>query len=735
LEESEVLCQFVTDTPQISQAQHNAARNESTLRGPVLGAMPALYYLKYEIDDENNINSKNDSNDDTLPSLSEWLSNTHQLSTANVIYMAINNVLIFDAYSPKDNTETQATTSNGNLLTQRQIVHKLKGKTLTDTNNTGRLLPNDDTVLFQIPTTIWEKILNYLPDEAVGNLAQVCKAWNFDFAKSDAVWVYMLDRHGWPGRTRTDFLTHYSVLRSLRSVLHAFESFQHQASSFPPNGEVSFGRCDTPDHLNMGYENVCIQPWSARHLLVGTRKQCQLTLFETITKADGTNQKHLRRLLCHNMDIYVRSACRTRFQMLAVAVDEYYVGCLLSGLEKVDNVWTIIHRLICLHRNDLLMHCNDADSLPVVMPPFDTTGTTNTPTTTTATSQVYAISLEPLIIEFVQNHSEDFQNVFQEVDGPTMESPSVIIEHQQMQSCVGGYFLFIASLVCRHDRHQGQEYRETRLWLVSGRVAQVAWTYLLPTNCFEVTLTLVANETKDFVLSFRAASTESVPLQPLQTLSFTVNVTSDTDLPAVIVSEHVIHDLAIRQCSADNVLHGMFNSTYFTCKVASVPHQDEDNFFQRNSILATRRRKGPDLEDALISFPGFCNSFPPCFVMASSNEGDEVEMEKLENRQYVVLQSIQEIGRDKRVKQLILVHLESGRIIASLSFRGKFSHLIHCFDTLYAYRMGHVAMAGNAVQYAPIDASGRTAKKRGSGRRRARGKIKDGMQRGKSYFG
>ena len=681
LEEAETLCRWVTDPQQVSQAQANAP--DSTLQ---FGALPAVYYVKY-----------NNALPDTM-SLSDWLAKHHQLSLADIVYMVVDGVLIFDAQQEPDN----------NILTEFNVLAKLRGKDTATVSSCPQKLA--ETVLFRMHPILWEHILAYLPDEAVGLLSQVCQRWRQDFTQNPRVWQYLLQRNGWPGSSRQDFVPHYRVVRNVRAVRRGLEERHFRANAevaittLPPRPSIIVSEEDEnvlhddgvflPPWVNVNA--VCLLPWSAGQVLVGTKYDCTLRLLDVCTKADGTSEKHCRTLLCRNVDIYAHTR-RIRSSMTSVALDQHNIVCLLlcahvdatpspssSKLIIIPREYFLTHETLILEEQSSSRETDESD----------------------VEDQVQIVDLEKKILDYLVEHNQGLDHVWCD-------------SHHSLLVCGPGLFMFIATV-----RGRNQEDMVRRLYLFSGNQDRIIWSYLLPL-LLPATVSLVPGESDKYVLSHHG-----------EMLVFTVQ----GETAQVVATEPaLLPNIAKDANSAQREVDEVGGARFLVTRNYILTFQDHNSGqrFKRGTLCSIRHcATTEDAEEKVyrVILPG---SLQRSYFLGDGEYAVFVSVRFEERPDDSGVSVVQKIRR------LLTVHLPSASVLETVEI----SHatgliMTECFETVFAYISidrnmpgGRVILTGDAVRQAPLDGSLRTSKKRQSSKRRVKGKQKDGFQRGKSRFG
>lgn len=251
--------------------------------GPLDG-MDMVYYLPI------NLSKARGNDDDEIPPLGRVMSQTLSLMTcpnASIVYVAYENVLIFDRYQ------------NGLLIPDLgTIFADSKPNKLSAADDTSTTHDEDSVVLAALmPGAILEFILSFLPDEAVASMTRVCSAWHNEIGKSSShLWQNLLDRRKWPrcdsaaanegdDEAQRSFKMHYEVVRDVHAVRDALVGIMN------PQLVV--------EEVDMVYHNLpkrkadttepCVgmAMWSPTEVLVAYESDCSIRLFKAVGKGAG----------------------------------------------------------------------------------------------------------------------------------------------------------------------------------------------------------------------------------------------------------------------------------------------------------------------------------------------------------------------------------------------------------------------------------------------------------------
>lgn len=308
----------------------------------------------------------------TLPTTAEeTLSNfiTEKLTendtpASSIHYAALNGILVFDRLR------------GGMLLDERAFLAALVNdpkdldRRASSICSQGSEGGDNSAQLFQnLPSTILEHILLFLPDATVAGAAQVCKAWYNEIGQhSPNLWLQLLKRRKWPvpnqndvdrGLCRSMFLENYTVLRDLRALAVATSAIvTRQTVSEIEVGYQDFSRRKhAPSHSD---KCVSVHGWSDKLILAGYSEDCALRLYEATGFGD-TGEMRCKELVYQSVSPYQNTKKRN-CQLVAVEIDEHNIGCLCSVSSDIVSGRADI--LVVLRRDEFLLG-SSSDAAPI----------------------------------------------------------------------------------------------------------------------------------------------------------------------------------------------------------------------------------------------------------------------------------------------------------------------------------------------------------------------------------
>ena len=157
--------------------------------------------------------------------------------------------------------------SMGSIVDASSTLRKLsfqrsRSESVAESTGRGEDDEGEGCLLLDVPSSVLERIILFLPDLYTGNLPLVCKAWNGDIGRnSPHLWRQLLKRRGWPvpleagveanlATTTKDTITfrnaftdHYEASRDLRSIGKLFRGRRVERSG---GTKVVYDMPDTP---------------------------------------------------------------------------------------------------------------------------------------------------------------------------------------------------------------------------------------------------------------------------------------------------------------------------------------------------------------------------------------------------------------------------------------------------------------------------------------------------------
>eukprot|EP00977_Amphora_coffeiformis_P011372 scaffold2744_cov160-Amphora_coffeaeformis.AAC.9 len=353
----------------MEQFQREATPAELLATEP--GAMEFLYYTDISLP---TTTTKTTTPGERPLTLSSFISEKlveNNTPASSIYYVALNGVLIFDRLR------------GGMLLDERDFLNavvadnpttKLLDRRTSSVGSQGSAEEDAEQglaqVFYNLPSTILEHILLFLPDATVAAAAQVCKTWYNEIGQhSPNLWLQLLKRRKWPvpdeqrqqdendgtavdrGLCRAMFLENYTVLRDMRALSAATSAIVNRQTV--PEIEMGYQdfsrRKHAPSHLDTC---VSVHGWSDKLILVGYSEECALRLFEADGFGGDTGELRCKELVYQSVSPY-RNTKKRNCQLVAVEIDEHNIGCLCSvSSDKLSGKADI---LVILRRDEFLL--------------------------------------------------------------------------------------------------------------------------------------------------------------------------------------------------------------------------------------------------------------------------------------------------------------------------------------------------------------------------------------------
>ena len=722
------------------------------------GAMPALYLLQYHHVD----------NDDMQ--VGEWLTTTrHQLNFAHVQYMVHQGRLVFDAHQM-----TAACTNNENnngmvnqLASQKDVsASSSSNNNNNNNNNTTKTTSHDNVdihddnfaaiIVQGLPTILLEHVLAYLPAAAAGCLAQVCQSWRLELQTSRHLWQSLLQRYNWPmasssstsssslplpdkettASQRQAFVAHFTVFKEMRALSQGLvQVLRGRNASVGANINnrslaVYQGQQQRSSSVAIAADNagsLHLQPWSAAKVLMGHGDDCTLRLLETVTKADGSGDKHCRELVRHNVDIY-RNTKRKKSTLVSMTLDDDSIGCLCRVVVGTDSSTSSLgsnveHLLVVMLREDFLIQDESAsDSAMQVMDVREMV--LNYLVTLEEEDDVAATRRR----EFSQGLGlRDFLSFGGDLDEVEVFCSDTLV------CCGSQCYLLEASISYAGPEDDSISTMDRRLFVISTALEGIVWmgnhaahipSSLPWLHAGSLSLTHARTEKG---CSFAVSDGSWLYMGPKIRTNAVGMCTVEE--PAQVKQ---LHDGGRRW---EGKVHTAITKSYLL-RAGRVPEDNENGSQDEDSLEISVGQMHVDIhslgEDEAVNTHS---------SVTLSHVHEIVKIGFLKNEQYAFLVCWCSTEMPHMRLEAIILHLESGgREIGRVSLPkgAELPEIVGSFDTLAAgYRGsgGGLVMTGNAVRDAPVDKSMRTMKKKEKSKRRRNGKQKDGFQRGKSLFG
>ena len=339
-----------------------------------VGGMEMLYYSEVALVKSHPEDTTSNDNKQ-MPSANAILSKAmadKSIVAANVVYVTINDVLIFDRYRDgviiSDHTMMTSVLGDDNRRSRSMSLAVAAVLSEGEGNQEYRATHEPHTgTSISLPCQVLEYILTYLPDPSVAVMCRVCQAWNTEIkSSSPELWRHMLRRRGWPvtaataaaaadddieslrDQLRSDFLLHYGVVRDMEAVKDAVSAL------------IGSGKKTLVEETEMVYQsfstrrtapqepNGCIgvEIWSRNHMLVAYAHDCTLRLFQAVDKTlEGGSPRSCRELVCVCVDPY-RKTKKQVTTLIAMGLDDARIGCLcrIKGRKSESYILAVISR-------------------------------------------------------------------------------------------------------------------------------------------------------------------------------------------------------------------------------------------------------------------------------------------------------------------------------------------------------------------------------------------------------
>jgi len=324
------------------------------------GAVDMLYYINVDLKAVAVGENKEDQSASDY--LVEALS-TRNIKLSSIVYVAINNTLIFDRYR------------EGVLVNDRDFLFAMAGAESGMGERRVSMESEESAMaLKELPGPILEHVLTFLPDAAVAAASQVCKAWSHEIGQnSPNLWRHLLLRREWPlpGSANSDnseegeeedegavgqllfrqsFLQHYTAMRDANAIKSGINVLV--TNRVAGGREMCYQDFSTREHAPTE-PNCCVAlaTWAPRRALAAYSRDCSLRLFES-TSRNGAEDILCRELVSVRVDPY-KNTKRRRCSLVSMGLDEQSIGCLCHVM--ADNVEAEAYILVVLSRDDFLL--------------------------------------------------------------------------------------------------------------------------------------------------------------------------------------------------------------------------------------------------------------------------------------------------------------------------------------------------------------------------------------------
>jgi hypothetical protein len=324
------LAQVVTDKDILSLS---SAANEDD--GDNTGGMDMIYYLSIDAVKDAAVF------DGGVINISDLASKKLADETcgiASVVYLAMNNHLLFDRYR------------GGVIVSDSELENILQGderrlrstSVFSEDGNDNEDAKEDH----DLPSHVLEYILRFLPDVAVASMSRVCSAWYNEIGQdSPDMWRNMLERRQWPMMPaeirasesprnifRRSFLRHFSVVRDIEAVKLAAGAIMSTSRKIVEEKEMVY-QVFSARRLAPQSQNPCIavRVWSANHVLIAYSRDCTLRLFKAVDKTtDGASPRACRELVCVSVKPY-KNTRKRYYRLVAMDLDDDAIACLFES--------------------------------------------------------------------------------------------------------------------------------------------------------------------------------------------------------------------------------------------------------------------------------------------------------------------------------------------------------------------------------------------------------------------
>ena len=331
-------------------------------------AMEMLFYISIPLNDDIHKDDSNDDSESSKQSLSQRIVDalsSRDCSIASVVYLTIQDKLLFDRYRQGLLIPSSESSNNNSLAAfLKGSATMMIRRGSSDAQDDGNTTEDHFASFVWLPGNILDHVLTFLPDTAVAAASAVCRTWNQEIRVSGFLWKHLLERRNWPlpelEVTRTDnpditddnnnfksmeerqrllcreaFVSHYMVLRDLRALRNGLDGLLLRKPvqekecclrSFAANTRTA------PQHPN---SCVDVKFWSENRMLVAYSHDCSLRLFSSTTSSRGENNSVLlcKELVTQYVDPY-RTTKKKRCRIVALDLDDTVVACLCHVMEE-----------------------------------------------------------------------------------------------------------------------------------------------------------------------------------------------------------------------------------------------------------------------------------------------------------------------------------------------------------------------------------------------------------------
>ena len=278
--------------------------------------------------------------------------------SSSVCFAALNNTLVYDRLQ------------GGPILDEKDFFaavaydrenKQFDRRTSSVGSQGSKNMEYQNEIFHDLPSTILERLLLFLPDKSVAAASRVCKTWYNEIGQhSPNLWLELLKRRNWPVPAKIErdvyrqtFVEHYMVVRDIQALSKAVESIENRQ----PMQEIEACYQDfsirkhSPSNID---KCVSINVWSDKLILAGYANECSLRLYEATRLAmNDTGELRCKELVCQNISPY-RNTKKRNCRLIAVEIDDHNIGCLCTVFsERVTFREADI--LVVLSRDEFLM--------------------------------------------------------------------------------------------------------------------------------------------------------------------------------------------------------------------------------------------------------------------------------------------------------------------------------------------------------------------------------------------
>ena len=183
----------------------------------------------------------------------------HQLSLANIVYIAFDNVLVYDRYRQHENGILDLSDHN-------------KGSIVEVLHVTAEHEPDVENEYQHLTATILNHILMFLPDTAVPTMELVCHSWYDQIRTTPVIWISMLERRGWSDSAQNNAQGNRPPSEQALSVSNVDETY---SSTLRETFCQHYMIVQDMTALHTGFEEIC-RPESDQEAAVAIQNNCTI---------------------------------------------------------------------------------------------------------------------------------------------------------------------------------------------------------------------------------------------------------------------------------------------------------------------------------------------------------------------------------------------------------------------------------------------------------------------------